>query len=65
MNSTDYFVSRKTRNEPELLDEAMRPSDIVEVLRRLKFVEDRYCRIEIDAAVRDYLCRAVTALRRK
>jgi hypothetical protein len=42
----------------------MSPTDIVDTLKRLKF-EDQFRLIEVDAAVRDFLVSAVTAMRRK
>ena len=42
----------------------MTPADIVDTLKRLKF-EDEFRLIGVDAAVRDYLVSAVTAMRRK
>ena len=67
MNDTDYFASRKTRGaEPEVLDADMRPSDIADILRRLKFdVDDEWCLIGLDRPVRDYSVRMLTAARRK
>ena len=64
-NATDYFVQRRRNAETaETLDEDMRPSDIVEVLRRLKF-NDEFGLIQLDRAVRDYLIAALTDTRRK
>jgi len=64
MNSTNYLASNKMRSAPEILDEDMRPSDIVDILKRLKF-EEQFRPIWVDSAVRDFLLSAVTAMRRK
>jgi len=49
-----------------VLDADMRPSDIADILRRLKFdVDDEWCLIGLDRPVRDYSVRMLTAARRK
>ena len=52
------------KDQTEVLDADMTPADIVDTLRRLKF-EDEFRLIGVDAAVRDFLVSAVTAMRRK
>jgi len=42
----------------------MRPSDLVDVLRRLKF-DEPYCVVWLDRPVRDFLITALTDSRRK
>jgi hypothetical protein len=63
-NATDYFIKKRRDTEPELLDADMRPSDIVDTLRRLKF-NDEFGLVELDRAERDYLIAALTDTRRK
>jgi hypothetical protein len=67
-NDTDYFTSN-IRNEPEVLDADMTKSDLVDVLRRLKFDIDhhhhRYSTIWLNRPVRDFLITALTDSRRK
>jgi len=62
-NAINYIASSRT--EPvEVLDEDMRPSDLVDVLRRLKF-DEPYCVVWLDRPVRDFLITALTDSRRK
>ena len=62
-NAINYIASSRT--EPvEVLDEDMRPSDLVDVLRRLKF-DEPYCVVWLDRPVRDILNTALTDSRRK
>jgi hypothetical protein len=63
-NATNYIVGNKLRNEPEVLDADMRPSDIFDTLRRLKF-NDQFGLVQLDRAVRDFLVAALTDTRRK
>jgi hypothetical protein len=42
----------------------MQPRDLIDTLQHLKF-EDAFCRVEIDAAARDYLVAALTDVRRR
>jgi hypothetical protein len=62
-NATDYL--KKKTDEPEQLDGDMQPGDVLDTLRRLKFIDDQCRVISIDKPIRDNLCRAVTALRQK
>jgi hypothetical protein len=65
MTKTDQFWKQNWRNaKREMLDADMRPSDLVDVLRRLKF-DEPYCLIGLDRPVRDYLVAALTDTRRK
>ena len=62
-NAINYIASSRT--EPvEVLDEDMRPSDLVDVLRRLKF-DEPYCVVWLDRPVRDFLIAALTDSHRK
>ena len=71
-NAANYLASSKIRSESiEVLDEDMRPTDLVDVLRRLKFdyvpTRDRhgqYCLVWLDRPVRDYLIAMLTDHRR-
>jgi hypothetical protein len=54
----------KLRSEPEVLDADMRPGDLVDVLRRLKF-DEPYCALWLDRPVRDFLIAALTDSHRK
>jgi len=62
MTKTDKFFQRRGRGVE--LDADMRPSDLVDVLRRLKF-DERYCSVWLDRPVRDFLIAALTDTRRK
>ena len=64
VNTTDYSLKRRLREAPETLDADMTAADIIDALKSMKF-EDQFRLIEVDAAIRDFLVRAVTALWRK
>jgi len=59
----DFFQKGRRKAEREALDADMRPRDIVDVLRRLKF-DEHYCSLWIDRPVRDYLITMLTTHRR-
>jgi hypothetical protein len=64
MTKTDQFFQKRWRNaEREVLDADMSRSDLVDVLRRLKF-EEQYCTLWLDRPVRDYLITMLTTHRR-
>jgi hypothetical protein len=64
MTKTDDFFQKRWRNaEREVLDADMSRSDLVDVLRRLKF-EEQYCTLWLDRLVRDYLITMLTTHRR-
>jgi len=64
MTKTDQFFQKRWRNaEREVLDADMSRSDLVDVLRRLKF-EEQYCTLWLDRPVRDYLIAMLTDHRR-
>jgi hypothetical protein len=64
MTKTDQFFQKRWRNaEREVLDADMSRSDLVDVLRRLKF-EEQYCTLWLDRPVRDYLIVMLTDHRR-
>ena len=64
MTKTDQFFQKRWRNaERQVLDADMSRSDLVDVLRRLKF-EEQYCTLWLDRSVRDYLITMLTNHRR-
>ena len=64
MTKTDQFFQKRWRNaERQVLDADMSRSDLVDVLRRLKF-EEQYCTLWLDRPVRDYLIAMLTDHRR-
>ena len=64
VNSTDYSLDSRIR-KPERLDETMTRSDIIDVLKRLRFDVDDQCVIGLDRSVRDFLVTALTNAHRK
>ena len=64
VNSTDYSLDSRIR-KPERLDETMTRSDIIDVLKRLRFDVDDQCAIWLDRSVRDFLVTALTNAHRK
>jgi len=50
------------KDEPEALDQDMTPTDLVDILTRLRFRNGKAV-VKVDHAVRDYLVSAVTARR--
>jgi hypothetical protein len=57
-------LTGRLSSEPELLDADMTKSDLVDVLRRLKF-EEQYCTLWLDRPVRDFLIAALTDSHRR
>ena len=49
------------RTPPPELDADMRPDDLIDELRRLKFERDEFNAIKIDADVRDFLVASLSA----
>jgi hypothetical protein len=64
VNSTDYSLESRIR-KPERLDETMTRSDIIDVLKRLRFDVDDQCTIWLGRSVRDFLVTALTNAHRK
>jgi hypothetical protein len=59
-----FFHKRRWRDaELEVLDGDLTRSDLVTVLRQLKF-DEHYCLIGLDRPVRDYLVAALDARRK-
>ena len=59
-----HLHAGKLHGDPEVLDADIRPSDLVEVLRRLKF-EEQFCVLWLDKPVCEFLITALTNSRRK
>jgi hypothetical protein len=49
-----------TRDEPDYLDADMRPSDIIDILKHLKFANGKAV-VQVDRPARDYLVTSVAA----
>ena len=56
-------VDHSLKNQVPQFDEDCSAADLIYALQCLQFERNGFCRIEIDAGIRDYLLRAVTSLR--